>query len=66
MLPCVKVNNVLSDIFECKDGLRQWDGLSPILFSLYINDIPDVVHWHIDGDIDVLLYAECRWPCDTG
>ena len=35
---CVKYNNVLSDFFMCKNGLFQREVLSPILFSMYVND----------------------------
>ena len=32
---CVSFNNKSSDFFECKNGLRQGENLSPILFSLF-------------------------------
>jgi len=35
---CVKYNNVFSDFFICKNGLFQGEVLSPILFSMYVND----------------------------
>ena len=35
---CVKYNNVISDFFMCKNGLFQGEVLSPILFSMYVND----------------------------
>ena len=35
---CVKYNNVISDFFICKSGLFQGEVLSPILFSMYVND----------------------------
>ena len=35
---CVKYNNEISDFFNCKNGLLQGEVLSPILFSMYVND----------------------------
>ena len=37
----VKVNNKLSDSFDCDLGLRQGHVLSLMLFSLFINDLDD-------------------------
>ena len=35
---CIKLNNKLSNSFNCNIGVRQGDNLSPLLFSLFIND----------------------------
>ena len=35
---CVKYNNVISDFFICKNCLFQGEVLSPMLFSMYVND----------------------------
>ena len=34
----VQYDNVLSDCFMCKNRLSQGDVLSPILFSIYVNE----------------------------
>ena len=38
-----KVNGELSDKFQCELGLRQCCVLSPLLFSLFINDLDDEI-----------------------
>ena len=36
---CVKLNGKCSDFFECSLGLMQGVSLSPLLCSLYVNDM---------------------------
>ena len=36
---CVRTTNGLTESFSCNIGKRQGDKSSPILFSLYINDL---------------------------
>ena len=36
---CVKHMNSVSDLYNCKVGLLQGETISPILFSLFVNDI---------------------------
>ena len=36
---CVSSNGDCSEFFYCKNGLRQGENLSPILFSLFLNDL---------------------------
>ena len=35
----VRVNGVLSELFDCHLGVRQGESLSPFLFSLFVNDM---------------------------
>lgn len=62
---CVKVNGSLTDWFKVKTGLRQCCGLSPVLFSFFINDLAVKLKnlgYGIDiGNVEkvcILLYAE--------
>jgi hypothetical protein len=43
VLSCVRVNSDLTDFFECPSGVRQGCILSPVLFSLFINEIASAV-----------------------
>ena len=37
----VKFYNTLSEAFECHLGVFQGDSLSPLIFSLHVNDLED-------------------------
>jgi hypothetical protein len=39
--PCVRLNNTLTDFFGNYVGVKQGDNLSPNLFKIFINDLPD-------------------------
>ena len=61
----VKLNNMLTEDFMIKSGVRQGDVLSPLLFNIYINDIINTFNTIdssppklIDKDIGCLLYAD--------
>ena len=49
---CVKLNNIISDILPITYGVPQGSILGPILFSIYINEIADIVN------CGIVLYAD--------
>ena len=40
---CVRINNECTDFFECSEGLRQGCLLSPILFSMFVNEFTKII-----------------------
>ena len=59
----VSVNNEHSAFFACECGVRQGENLSPILFSLYLNDLEHfLLHKNLNGltiditDDEIMIY----------
>ena len=46
---CIKLNNKISNSFSCNIGVRQGDSLSPLLFSLFINDFEEFLSNKYNG-----------------
>ena len=56
-----KVTPFLSDVFCVDSGVKQGCILSPILFCLYLNDLPDELPGGLNVagvNIKILLYAD--------
>ena len=46
---CVFVNNTKAEFFTCNIGVRQGENISPILFSIFLNDLEDYFSENTDG-----------------
>ena len=46
---CVKLGNIISKSFLCNVGVRQGDNISPLLFSLFINDFKHFISKRYKG-----------------
>lgn len=61
---CIKINDKVTDYFDINRGIKQGDNLSPLLFNVFIDDLPSIfdndcaplkIH---DTSINCLLYAD--------
>jgi len=69
---CLRVNNDISEYFSASRGVRQGENLSPLLFSIYLNDLENYIKEESGGvrieataealhfyvNLYVLLYAD--------
>ena len=52
-LQCVTINNCLSQVLPVTSGVPQGSILGPLLFVIYINDLPDSIK-----DSQIFMYAD--------
>ena len=53
---CVRINGECTDYFECTEGLRQGCLLSPVLFSMFVNEFTKIIE--TCGLCDIQLFPE--------
>ena len=46
---CVRIGNSKSTSFSSNIGVRQGKNLSPVLFSLFLNDLTEFIYHSYDG-----------------
>ena len=50
---CLKVNDEISETFNCNIGVRQGENLSPLLFAIYLNDFRSYLDKECKGTIHI-------------
>ncbi|XP_060587764.1 uncharacterized protein LOC132743245 [Ruditapes philippinarum] len=61
---CVRINGRLTEWFQCVNGVKQGDNLSPTLFSVFVNDlVTEINNLDLgvkidDTSVSMLLYAD--------
>ena len=56
---CIDIHNEYSELFPCNIGVRHSENVSPVLFSLYLNDSESYLQSHnrngVSPDIDDIV-----------
>ena len=55
---CILLNGVKSEYFNCEKGVRQGENLSPLLFSLYLNDLESFLESKNGSGIEIAINNE--------
>ena len=61
---CIKSDGLLSDTFECKSGVKQGDVMSPNLFNVFINDLPEIFIDDTDSPKLNEIFVHCLMYAD--
>ena len=52
---CILLNGTQSEYFNCEKGVRQGENLSPLLFSLYLNDLEKFLQSKDNNGIEIAI-----------
>ena len=55
---CVRLNGQVTNFFPCNIGLRQGENLSPVLFSLFLNDLEQFLEDNNCEGINIEYFSE--------
>ena len=55
---CVSINGTLSSFLSVKDGVPQGSILGPLLYTIFTNEVPEVIHDHGDNSVQ----GDIIWP----
>ena len=54
---CVRANGYITDYFECNNGVKQGEPLSPLLFIFFINDMYESLY---DDNVEIFTLKELK------